>query len=69
MTGSEVKSRISIRGPSHFLGSTGLFPVAVNAIVAGVLGALVTDACGANGFVTALIGGGCLVRMPWCSSA
>jgi uncharacterized membrane protein YvlD (DUF360 family) len=48
------------RGRSHFLGSTGLFMVAVNAIVAGVFGVLVTDASGANGFVTAVVGGGCL---------
>ena len=35
--------------------------IAVNAIVAGVFGALVTDACGANGVVTAVVGGVCLV--------
>lgn len=50
-----------IRGRSHFLGSTGLFMVAVNAIVAGVFGALVSDAFGASGFVTAVVGGTCLV--------
>jgi uncharacterized membrane protein YvlD (DUF360 family) len=49
------------RGRSHFIGSTGLFMIAVNAIVPGVFGALVTDACGANGFVTAEVGGVCLV--------
>ena len=49
------------RGPSHFIGSTGLFMIAVNAIVAGVFGALVTDACGGNGFLIALVGSVCLV--------
>jgi hypothetical protein len=40
----------------HIIGSTGFFLMVVNALVAGTLGALVTDAAGGGTSLTAVIG-------------
>ncbi len=44
---------------SHVMGSTGMFMTVVNALVAGTLGALVTEAAGAPAWLIAVVGALC----------